>query len=345
MIEAVSETTSEGGAKSALVVLGMHRSGTSALSRSLSFLGYEQPSDLMRPQRDNPTGFWESDGIVSLNAAIMNELGIAWDQPKLPVLPCAAVAGSRKPVEDLIRRRHLAAAKETLVRSYQDKPRIVIKDPRICLLTDLWDTALAQSGYAVTYLLIHRDPREVAQSLGTRNNIDAPLSHQLWLRYNLAALGMLARSGPGYVVTYAELLADRHALIERLGRRLNLMATAMNAETREALGRFLDDGLRHHRLTPAAHGSSPLVPAIVRRLEILLAAWNSAAPDAQQQELAALEEVFEQHCLFAGSFSIVQSSQPGQPSHPEQPSQPAHEATPNAEPLPAVADRPADQPK
>src|SRR5438270_8290806 len=126
MMEAASETTREDGAKSALVVLGMHRSGTSALSRCLSFLGHEQPSDLMRPQRDNPTGFWESDGIVDLNAAIMDELGIAWDQPKLLVLPGAAIAGSRKPVEHLIRQRHLAAAKEALARSYQDKPRIVI---------------------------------------------------------------------------------------------------------------------------------------------------------------------------------------------------------------------------
>ena len=289
----------------------------------------------MRPQRDNPTGFWESDGIVDLNAAIMDELGIAWDQPKLLVLPGAAIAGSRKPVEHLIRQRHLAAAKEALARSYQDKPRIVIKDPRICLLTDLWDTALAQSGYRVSYLLIHRDPREVGQSLGTRNNIGATLSHQLWLRYNLAALGALAGSGAGYVVTYAELLADRHALIERLGRRLNLIATAMNAETREALDQFLDDDLRHHRLTLAAHGSSPLVPAIVRRLEILLGAWNGAAPDARQQELAALEEVFEQHCLFAGNFTLVQPSQP----------EAAHEVAPNAEPLPAIIDSPDDQPQ
>jgi hypothetical protein len=334
-----SEIKSEPVAKSALVVLGMHRSGTSALSRSLSFLGHEQPSDLMRPQHDNPTGFWESDGIVDLNAAIMNELGIAWDQPKALVLPGAPVAGSRKPVEDLIRQRHLAAAKETLARSYRDKPRIVIKDPRICLLTDLWDTALAQSGYAVSYLLIHRDPGEVAQSLGTRNNFSATLSHQLWLRYNLAALGALAKSGAGYVITYAELLADRHALIERLGRRLNLIATAMNAEAREALDQFLDDDLRHHRLTPAAHGSSPLVPAIVRRLEILLGAWNGAAPDARQQELTALEEVFEQHCLFAGNFTLVQPSQPEPPPHA------AHEVAPNAEPLPAVADRPDDQPQ
>jgi hypothetical protein len=326
-----SGTASEGGAKSALVVLGMHRSGTSALSRALSFLGHDQPSDLMSPQRDNPTGFWEADGIVNLNAAIMDELGITWDRPRLLVAPGASVQGSHEPIQDWIRARHLGAAREALARSYQGKPRIVIKDPRLCLLTDLWDAALEQSGYAVTYLLIHRDPREVAQSLSARNNIGAALSYQLWLHYNLGALGALARRGSGHVVTYAELLGERHALIERLGDGLGITATPMAADMRAALDQFLDSDLRHHRLPPAAPGAAPLVPAIVKRLELLLGAWNTAPPDAKLQELTALNEVFEQHCLFAGNFSLVQ------------PVQAAQEVHPNDHPLPLVAEGKSDQ--
>jgi len=300
------EAIGEGGGKSALVVLGMHRSGTSALSRALSFLGYAQPSDLMSPGHDNPTGFWEARGIAQLNTSIMDELGAAWDQPKLLVTPGAWIETGRHRIRRWIRARHLAAAMETLARSYGGKQRIVIKDPRICLLSDLWKAALGRSGYAPTYLLIHRNPLEVARSLKTRDGIGSARVQQLWLHYNLAALRALAREERGCVIAYADLLAERHVLIERLSESLGIPAAPMTEEARAELDRFLDAGLRHHSLPqPAEDGSSPLVPAIVKRLDALLHGWNGAAAQVRQRELTALANEFEQHCLLAGSVKIV----------------------------------------
>lgn len=299
-----AEPASEG-AKSALVVLGMHRSGTSSLSRALSFLGHEQPTDLMKPQRDNPTGFWEADGIVALNASIMDELGFAWDQPKLLFTPGASREASEEAIRQRIKQRHLVAAKDVLARSYENKPCIVMKDPRLCLLSDLWDAALVQSGYQPTYLLIHRNPIEVGQSLRVRNDISAARALQLWLQHNLGALGLLARQQRGYVIAYAELLAQRHMLIERLSEALAIPVIPMAASTRIELDQFLDPGLRHYDLSPIAEDDSPLTPEIVKGLSALLSAWNGSESDKRRQELAALVREFEQHCLFAGNVGIV----------------------------------------
>ena len=48
-----------------VVVLGMHRSGTSALTKALELFGIDLGTDLLPPQDDNPKGFFEDRGLVS----------------------------------------------------------------------------------------------------------------------------------------------------------------------------------------------------------------------------------------------------------------------------------------
>ena len=73
--------------KRAVVVLGMHRSGTSALTRVLSLAGAELPRTMMRLRAaDNPTGFWESVKLMEIHDAALEALGSAWDD-LLPVAP------------------------------------------------------------------------------------------------------------------------------------------------------------------------------------------------------------------------------------------------------------------
>lgn len=53
-------------AKTAIIVLGMHRSGTSALTGVLGHLGVALPQDLMAPTDMNAKGFFESNRITGL---------------------------------------------------------------------------------------------------------------------------------------------------------------------------------------------------------------------------------------------------------------------------------------
>lgn len=62
-------------------MLGIHRSGTSALMKTVSFVGVSLGKDLAAPRPDNPTGFWEHRGIVAQHDALLSRLGSYWDDP------------------------------------------------------------------------------------------------------------------------------------------------------------------------------------------------------------------------------------------------------------------------
>ena len=63
----------------AFLVLGMHRSGTSAVARLLNLAGAAISERLMAPQADNPKGFWESLPITDLHDQALARMGLAWD--------------------------------------------------------------------------------------------------------------------------------------------------------------------------------------------------------------------------------------------------------------------------
>ena len=70
--------------KQAIVVLGMHRSGTSLLAKALEIFGYKFPENLMQPNKDNPSGFWEDIDIVELNESLLSSNQVSWDIPLDP---------------------------------------------------------------------------------------------------------------------------------------------------------------------------------------------------------------------------------------------------------------------
>ena len=73
--------------KTLLVILGMHRSGTSAISRAMGVFGASHGDNLLEPVAGiNDKGFWEDADIVQLNADLMAEVGLDWHSLKSGVL-------------------------------------------------------------------------------------------------------------------------------------------------------------------------------------------------------------------------------------------------------------------
>ena len=65
--------------RTGILVAGMHRSGTSALTRVLGSLGCSLPNTLMEANEYNAAGYWESTEVVALNDAVLESAGSAWD--------------------------------------------------------------------------------------------------------------------------------------------------------------------------------------------------------------------------------------------------------------------------
>ena len=72
-----------------LVILGMHRSGTSLIARALANAGLAvgEPDDLLVDQEDNPHGFYERRDVVALDDALLEHQNATWFATTQPTLP------------------------------------------------------------------------------------------------------------------------------------------------------------------------------------------------------------------------------------------------------------------
>ncbi|MEA2373108.1 MAG: hypothetical protein QOH12_3502 [Solirubrobacteraceae bacterium] len=180
---------------SGVVVLGMSRSGTSAVSEALVRSGFfaGREADLMAPTQDNPRGYWENIAVYRSNEAVLRELGATWFDPPSPDLTRAS--------------RHLqaglSAALDLLVETAAPAP-VVLKDPRIGVLLDLWRPVLDGRLHPV---LVVRPPTEIASSLATRDGTPRALGLAGWEVHVTRVLDYL-RGRTVTVAPYAALLAD-----------------------------------------------------------------------------------------------------------------------------------------
>ena len=215
-----------------IVVLGMHRSGTSAVTRVLHLLGGTLPpeEDLLT-NYDNPDGHWESRTLVALNDRILAAYGRSWEFPPwlAPGWERSAKASALLP--------ELGPAFSSV---YDTEPW-VWKDPRTCLTFPLWRRAL---GDDLRVVLVLRSASAVTRSIHRRDGIPRIYSAGLWLRYLRSALEG-ARGLPTVCVDFAELLRAPAATttrlaegLESLGVRLKgtpaLAAASVHAATEEA---------------------------------------------------------------------------------------------------------------
>ena len=176
-----------------MIVLGMHRSGTSALARVLNLMGaYFGPEGVTTgANQENPKGFWERRDVRALNDSILHAAGCDWN--RVADFDVNAVSG--KVLEDFNRQ----AAK--LVLELDGHRPWMIKEPRLCLLLPLWRRFLE----VPVGIHIYRNPVEVASSLHRRNGIPLSAGLALWEHYVRSAL-KVSEGMPRVVVLYRQLV-------------------------------------------------------------------------------------------------------------------------------------------
>jgi len=264
--------------RSCILVLGMHRSGTSALTRTLNLLGATLPSSLMPAQDDNEAGFWESSRVMEVNDALLEAAGSCWDdwlRFDETRLPAGAVGGWE------------ARIAEVLAGEFGDTPLIVLKDPRISRFTPFYLRVLESMGIDTYCLHMTRNPREVAQSLARRNGMPAAKAGLLWLRHGLDA-ELATRGRNRAFLTYDSLMEDGTGTARRLAGWLGDAGMAPDEAAYARVAGHIRGDLRHHA-DPDAH-----IAGIGGSLSALLADSYAALSDlaadpAQPAVLARLD--------------------------------------------------------
>ena len=283
--------------KPIVVILGMHRSGTSLIARMCNLLGADIGPDVMPAGPDNPRGFWEHRGIVEINDRILGSLGLAWNDPLTLPEGWAASAEAQVLAHEL---------RALLTADFATAGLPMVKDPRICRLLPFWQPLLRSLALEPQYLIVVRNPLEVERSLAARNGFPAARSFLLWLLYMLEA-EHFTRGLPRAFLSYDRVLSDWRSHLEPAWKRLQLPWPTDAEDLFEEIGRFAAPDLRHHSASTEVLEAHPHLARFLGRAdrafrEAVVAsdeAANDARPDlggafdAVHRELADILFLFD----------------------------------------------------
>ena len=218
-----------------LIVLGMHRSGTSALTGTLGILGARLPDDLVGSHPFNEKGHFESKSLKWTNEEMLRAIGTAWYDLRGISPSC---------FETVIVAQSKAKMKETIQEQYGDASLLVLKDPRFCRSFPVIRSILDEYNASPLVIFCFRNPIEVAHSLKARDQI--PLQHGigLWLRYMLDG-EFHSRGLQRVFVDFADFLRDWRITIKRIEQGLGISLPASEITANE-VEKFIDSSLCHH---------------------------------------------------------------------------------------------------
>ena len=220
--------------KRLIVVLGMHRSGTSAITRGLQVLGVGLGDRLMPPvEGNNDKGFFEDIDLNALNVEILQALGSDWHY----LSPLEA-----SDVTELRNKRYFFRAVQLLRQKVGDIPTFGFKDPRVAKLLPFWKDVFVHCQFDVGYVLAVRHPLSVVKSLAKRDGLDSEKSYMLWLGHVLISLSN-TEGHKRVLVDYDRLMQTPERELERIAEYLELVIDSKELQCYKS--EFLDEGLRH----------------------------------------------------------------------------------------------------
>jgi glycosyltransferase involved in cell wall biosynthesis len=256
--------------KRLVVVLGMHRSGTSAIARGLQVMGVDLGNSLVPPIKGvNDKGFWEDADINELDVEMLFFLKNDWHY-LTPIQP--------SDIDTLERNGFLQRG----VKMVQEKTAGIeifgIKDPRIAKLLPFWKKVFEQSHLKASYALSLRHPLSVCQSLMKRDGFDFEKSYLLWMEHVISSL-VHTEDEHCVVVDFDRLMQSPDEELLRVAEAFNL--TLDSSELERFKTDFLDEGLRHTVYELHEPEFEKTVPPLVKEIyeELLKVAKDSIRLD------------------------------------------------------------------
>jgi hypothetical protein len=270
--------------KKAVIVLGMHRSGTSFLAGVLHQLGVDFGKALMPVLPENEKGFWEDINVNQMNERFLNDSVSSWDDVS------ERGFGERGGIYELDYQDKLEAY---LIEEFKDEILWGVKDPRNCRLLPLWLPVLKKMGVDPYFVMIYRNPIEVEASLKARNEFPESKSYLLWLHHVFSA-ELETRGYPRLLVNYASAVSDIDTLINGLS---NFLSLGLTDSMRLGARRFLSPELKHHCANDDDIYYACSVPICVKHVYASLLQSDSA-----MENISAAMDVHRLKMNFVGNI-------------------------------------------
>lgn len=273
-----------------IVVLGMHRSGTSAITRGLRVLGVNLGDNFLPPKADNPKGFWEDMDLNALNMEMLSAIGSEWHY-----LTPISVAD----VDALRTKGFFDRGIDLLRRKVGDTGIFGFKDPRVVKLLPFWKAVFSSCQLVVGYVLVIRHPLSVARSLYTRDGFDAEKTYLLWLGHVIGSLtGTVGERR--VLVDYDLLMESPESELKRVAKHLELEVDP--AELQCYRSDYIDAELRHTAYDLNDLWSDDACPPLVRDIYTTLL---DVASDESMISHVGIQKEMER---WAGEFERIKSS-------------------------------------
>jgi hypothetical protein len=214
-----------------VVVLGMHRSGTSVITSLVESCGASAGNNIQNAGDDNPKGYWEDEFIVNTNNALLHSLGLAWHS--LVWLPLDKIQTSSQ------FERLFADSVKYLQSLTEQYDTLVIKDPRMAITLSFWLSVFAQLNIHVDYIIAKRSPSAIGQSLITRDGFDHEYAAQLIYLHWASICHFLPADALFLVVHYEQVKRSETQVRQSICEFLQLLPVASQQT-------FFDERLDHH---------------------------------------------------------------------------------------------------
>jgi len=210
--------------------MGMHRSGTSALTGVLNILGTYLGENMMQPSNDNKKGYFENNDIAALNNYLLKyKFNCDWD-----VLDELKIDKNNA---------YLKGAIEYIIEMVfvNNDSVIGIKDPKICLLLPLYQEALKELEYEIHYVRTSREKSEIVDSIMIRDGFTRKKCEKIVDIY----LSSLDKHIPNALtISYDDLINKTDDVIDILQEHFPFLD--YSDENKEKIKEFIDPNLKHN---------------------------------------------------------------------------------------------------
>ncbi len=242
--------------KQAVIVLGMHRSGTSAVMRMCNLLGVDIGNKLLKPNSANEAGFWEHEDIVDIHEEIFEYLGSSWDNVSILPDDWHKLDGIKS---------YKTRLKEIINRNFSDSPLWGMKDPRQCRLLPLWLDIFNEINIEPLFIIVLRNPDSVALSLNKRDGFVVDKSLLLWCEHNIEA-EISSRGYKRCFLSFENIMSNWQKLVKKISSELGLNFPIPIKDIEGKIGGFLNSSLVHNNNITPLRGNNSLIRGWVDKL-------------------------------------------------------------------------------
>lgn len=267
-----------------VIILGMHRSGTSALGGLINKMGLKTGGPLIQAAEDNEKGFFERIDVVLQDDYLMQKQGVHYSHNTYKYDPLVGVKHVLNDDGKFFKEGHRGLA---FLNNQENYPWM-LKDPRLCITLRTW---LPLLNFIPAVLFTYRHPMDVALSMNKREfeRFAVNKGLRLWYVYNKRAI-LQSHDLCRVVTSHRKVMQQPHQELARIFDELHGCGVDVPHQlTDEEVSSFIDIKLQHGRSTLKDHTCEEDLTQILPP-----ATW----PTTDQQHIRLYREVMRVYCAM-----------------------------------------------